>query len=129
MGELQGQVYGTYRLPGRESTLETGPAFDERTLAWWRKDIVEYTASLPPREDPYNILVVSHGGFLGTLVKNLIRNGEVSLEKEVVILALLPNVSVSLIEWDGERGRLVRYGDASHLSAGPLDHNADEVQI
>lgn len=128
MGELQGQVYGSPKLPIGSSTIETGHAFSARALAWWRSAIVGSTASFPLREGPYNILVVSHGGFIGTLVKGLVQGGQVTWDG-VKILPSLPNVSVTVIEWDGEVWKLERYGDASHLSTGPLDHNADEIRI
>lgn len=126
MGELQGQVFGQTRLSGQDSEMETGPAFAERAMTWWRKEVVEHTASLPPRTNPYNILVVSHGGFIGTLMRCLIQKGKLRPEKGVV-MGHCPNASVSLIEWNGQKGRVVQYGDASHLSTGPLDHNADEM--
>ncbi|KAF9446338.1 phosphoglycerate mutase-like protein [Macrolepiota fuliginosa MF-IS2] len=128
MGELQGQVSGKTRLSGQDSEVETGPAFAKRAMAWWRKEVVEYTASLPPRTNPYNILVVSHGGFIGTLMRSLIQSGGLRPEKGVVV-GHCPNASVSLIEWSGRKGKLVQYGDASHLSTGPLGHNADEIRI
>lgn len=128
MGELQGQVLGQAKISGVGPMIETGPAFIKRALAWWGREIVDYTASLPPRKDPYNILVVSHGGFIGTLVRRLIEIGKLSPEKGVVVAAC-SNTSVSLIEWSGNRGKIVRYGDASHLSTGPVDLNADEIRI
>ncbi|KXN92256.1 hypothetical protein AN958_08709 [Leucoagaricus sp. SymC.cos] len=129
MGELQGQaVYGSAKLPMGESTIETNHAFSTRALTWWKKAIVDYTASLPLREEPYRILAVSHGGFISTLVRNLIHGGQLISEK-VVILPSLRNVSVTTIEWDGKVWRLVKYGDASHLSTGPLEHNVDEIRI
>ncbi len=128
MGELQGQVYGQAKRSGTESTAETGPSFIKRGLDWWGKDIVQYVASLPSREEPYNVLVVSHGGLIGTLVRTLVQNGSVRPKKGVV-LASCPNTSISVVEWEGRMGRLVRYGDASHLSTGPLEVNADEIKI
>lgn len=128
MGELQGQVYGDAKRSGTGSTIEPGPAFARRGLDWWKKDVVQHTASLPLQEEPYNILVVSHGGFVGTLIRTLVQNGRVQQGKGVVMTAC-PNTSISVIEWDGHGGKLVRYGDASHLSTGPLEVNADEIRI
>jgi len=124
MGDLQGQVYGT-RPAGK---METGPALVKRAVTWWRRNIVEYTASLVPREEPYNILAVSHGGFLGTLMKSLIGAGDLELVDGVALTASLPNASVSLIEWDGLKGRVLKYGDDGHLArAGRLEQNVDEL--
>lgn len=121
-------MYGT-RLVGKVSTMETRPALAERALTWWRMNIVEYTASLVPREEPYNILAVSHGGFLGTLMASLVKAGDLGLE-DGVVLALLPNASVSLVEWDGQKGTILQYGEEGHLTpAGRLDQNADELPI
>jgi broad specificity phosphatase PhoE len=128
MGELQGRVYNTAKLPVGESTVETASAFTTRALAWWRDKIVAPIASLPEREQSYNILVVSHGGFIKTMVRNLIQSRQLASDRES-LLHSLSNTSISLIEWDGKAWKLVRYGDVSHLSAGPLDHNVDEIQV
>lgn len=126
MGELQGMVYGSVKTGS--PTAETSHALSVRAMVWWRDAIVERTASLSMGGEPYNILVVSHGGFISTLVKSLVRSGKVTADR-VKILQNLPNMSVSIIEWDGVTWRLVKYGDISHLTTGPLDHSADEMRI
>jgi len=126
MGEFQGKVYGSAKTGS--SNAETDHALGARAMAWWRDAIVACTAPLSIGREPYNILVVSHGGFISTLVKNLIRSSKVTSDA-VKILPSLPNVSVSVIEWDGEIWRLVKYGDISHLKIGPLDHSADEMRF
>jgi probable phosphoglycerate mutase len=128
MGELQGQVYGT-RLAGGVPSMEARAALARRALAWWRMNVAEYTASLVLREEPYNILAVSHGGFLGILMESLVKAGDAG-PADGVALGWLPNASVSLIEWDGQKGTIVRYGDDGHLApAGRLDHNVDVLPI
>lgn len=127
MGELQGQVWHP-KIVETGSTIEPRSLFVQRSLDWWEKDVVQYTASLPLQEESYNILVVSHGGFVGTLVKTLVQKAWVRPRTGVVLNAC-PNTSISVIEWDGQKGSLVRYGDASHLSTGPLEVNADEIRI
>jgi len=58
--------------------------------------------------------VVTHGGFIATLLTILHGESPANWRKWVV-----PNASLSEIVWDGttHRGTLVRHGDASHLEA------------
>jgi probable phosphoglycerate mutase len=58
--------------------------------------------------------VVSHGGFIATLLTILNGESPARWRKWVV-----PNASLSEVVWDGGacRGALVRHGDASHLEA------------
>lgn len=89
--------------------------------------IVPYaTHPLPEgREDPWNILVASHGGFIGTLVMNLLGRGRLRCADGVVI-GRCWNGSISEIELgEDEKGTVVRYADLSHLQEDVVEGNAD----
>ncbi|KAF7322318.1 Phosphoglycerate mutase-like protein [Mycena chlorophos] len=116
-----------------DSTIENTVAFSARTSGWWKRAILQRTLSLPPREEPYNVLVVSHGGAIGTLVRGLIGTERAVLAAGVQISSL-KNVSITLLEVEKEKkpALVVKYGDVSHLE-GDLESvlvrgNVDEVK-
>jgi broad specificity phosphatase PhoE len=129
MGELQGKRFSSTGA-GFDSNLESGGAFAARTVAWWNQSIVQPTASLAPRSIPYHVLVTTHGGFIGTLVKTLIRSGKAKCDKGVVIWKCL-NSSITVIEIESNgKGVVVKYGDIAHLvEKKVVETNADEVKI
>lgn len=88
-----------------------------------------------PVEQPRNILVVSHGGWVLTLLMALQAKGAVTCCEGVRIGYCL-NTGVSIIDYTdipsgGERplvGTLVQYSGVDHLTRGkltPLEVNAD----
>ncbi|KAI0063398.1 phosphoglycerate mutase-like protein [Artomyces pyxidatus] len=124
MGELQGKKYGAKMLPPGESTVESIEAMSARTARWWADTVL----ALPRRSEPQCALVVSHGGFIGVLVKGLL-NKRVRLGKDVQMGRCL-NTSVSIVEiMEDGRGVLVQYADISHLAESRkevVQGNADE---
>lgn len=110
-------------------TVEHGEIVKARTIAWWNKSILQRTASLPPKGTPYRILVVSHGGFIGTLVHGLINSRKAECA-EGVVLGPCYNTSVSVIETKDRKGTVVMYGNISHLGEEHvMETNADEVRV
>ena len=88
-----------------------------------------------PVEQPHNILVVSHGGWVLTLLTALQAKGAVTCREGVEIGYCL-NTGVSIVEYTdipsgGERpliGTLVQYSGVEHLARKdltPLEVNAD----
>ncbi|GLB34724.1 putative calcium proton exchanger [Lyophyllum shimeji] len=69
MGELQGKVVQTKLQAGAsaDQSMESGAFFAARAESWWITYILEGTASLPKKSEPYHILATTHGGFIGTL--------------------------------------------------------------
>jgi probable phosphoglycerate mutase len=133
MGEMEGKPAKSrarHLIAAADTTVEDAATFITRTVSWWEKIILKRTASLTPRSDPYNILVVTHGGFIGTMVRNLIQAKQMKCKQGVVIWRCA-NTSVTVIEVDRNRqGTVVKYGDTSHMkrNEGAVD-NADEVDI
>jgi broad specificity phosphatase PhoE len=76
--------------------------------------VVRITNLIAARHDGRAVGIVTHGGFIATLLTILNGESPARWRKWVV-----PNASLSEVVWDGSAGRgaLVRHGDASHLEA------------
>jgi len=133
MGDMEGKAFKPHVMKlvaAADSTVEDSTSFADRTLTWW-DTTMKYIASLPPKNDLYNILAVTHGGVIGTMVRNLIQGRHVRCAQGVVILRCA-NTSITVIEVDGSRqGIVVKYSDISHMKEGrgTIDTNADEIEI
>ncbi|KAF4576306.1 hypothetical protein EYR36_001094 [Pleurotus pulmonarius] len=132
MGLAQGlNVAERAQLPHAEynQSIEPSQAFVGRMMAWWTRNIVQDIGALPSRCAPYNILVVSHGGLIGTLVQNLLRSGQVECGDGVGMWKLL-NTAVTIIEFrDGCKPILAKYGDISHLLAQSVEIVQDNADV
>lgn len=127
---MQGQplVPGAKMAAATDLKAEPATAFRARLLKWWDQTILERTASLPPpKDDPYRILVVSHGGVITDLVKGLVAKKKIICGEGVVIWKCY-NASVSIMDiLEDQRGVLVQFADVSHLKEGAVESNADEL--
>lgn len=112
-----------------DETAETLPAFLNRILSWWDEQIIDGLADASVKT-PRQVLVVSHGGVISQLVKNLISSGRVKTEPEQVPGWTCFNVSVTTIEvMENKQARLVSYSDVSHLNAAELvQYNVDDLK-
>ncbi|KAI9571400.1 phosphoglycerate mutase-like protein [Boletus coccyginus] len=139
MGELQGEVAPSHKPA---PSLETTPNFVARCLAWYSGSMMNYMTSMPeaglPLEQPYNILVVSHGGWIMTLLSALQASGLVKCRRGVKIGRCL-NTGVSIIEYLGVPtrrdgvlvGTLIQYSGIKHLIHEDLhlqEVNADVLE-
>jgi probable phosphoglycerate mutase len=135
MGDMQGQPVKSKNkwVMGRDNCVEpeSSTSFIDRMVSWWNKTILEGIASRPLSGDPYHILATTHGGVIGTMVRNLIQNGQVNCAQGVIIW-FCGNTSITIIDvgQDG-LGIVTKYGDVSHVRKGEdeIETNADEVQI
>jgi broad specificity phosphatase PhoE len=109
-------------------SIETSESFVGRALEWWNNSVLQYLSTAPARDTPYQILVVSHGGWIGTLVRTLVNSRKLRTA-EGIALGKCFNVSVTRIEMTDDRdGRVTKYGDISHLVSKRVETiNADEV--
>ncbi|KAI0373013.1 phosphoglycerate mutase-like protein [Pilatotrama ljubarskyi] len=145
MGDWQGgSVHNRGDPP---PNLEPIVDFLSRSVNWWNKTISKHTqrkvAELRALEstssaqdgleagerlsefEPAHILVVSHGGLIGTLVTNLIGSRKVRAAEGVVVgRCFNASISVIHIEEDG-KGVLVSYADTTHLNVDLVQENAD----
>ncbi|KAF7980164.1 hypothetical protein HWV62_39629 [Athelia sp. TMB] len=127
MGDLQGLIYTPEAMTMHKDTIEKTPDFQGRAIQWWNA-LLQQLASLPAQEQPHNVLVVSHGGWIQTLVHTLEGSRKLTVAKGVSMGMGCLNVSITVIETDGGRkGKLIRYGDVSHLIAKAVASNVDEL--
>ncbi|KAG7448246.1 phosphoglycerate mutase-like protein [Guyanagaster necrorhizus] len=129
LGSLQGQTHARKRAFGSinsDPTAEKADAFVTRSLSWWENSVRRHIETLPERAMPYHILVVSHGGFISTLIKNLLAKKRIAKVVSVDDWRCY-NCSVSIIDIrkDG-KAELVQYSDISHLgNSKVVESNAD----
>ncbi|KAI0807774.1 hypothetical protein C8Q74DRAFT_1229241 [Fomes fomentarius] len=75
--------------------------------------------------EPVHILVVSHGGLIGSLVTNLIGSRKVRAAEGVTISRCF-NASISVVElYPDGKGVLLSYADTTHLNGDLVQDNAD----
>jgi len=132
MGELQGQVYSARLMAAGLSYAESAEDMSARAVSWWNDTILKHVSSLPVAPDsdsPSNILVVSHGGFIGILVRGLIGSGKITRAEGVHVGKCL-NTAVAIIDMQEDGlGQLVQYGNIAHLLTKKMDvveGNVDE---
>jgi broad specificity phosphatase PhoE len=123
MGDLQGKKNSRF---SDHSSIEKTELFYSRAVSWWNTSILQYLGDLPTRKDPYNVLIVSHGGWIGTLVRTLINSRKLKT-KEGVFVGNCFNTSVATIEIETNgTATVVKYGDISHLIRKVVEVNSDE---
>ena len=128
MGERQGLTVAAAK--SINGPLEPPPSFKQRMLAWWNS-LIAHIESLGPRQDPYHILVVVHGGFLNGLISDLVESGKVECGEGVLLgLQRCFNCSVSLIDI-AETGvpKLVKFGDIKHLDQEQLAKDIVKINV
>jgi probable phosphoglycerate mutase len=128
MGELEGKRArkGVTLVAKVDKNLETTVAFNLRAVSWWNENILGSINSL---EEPKNILVTTHGGFIVTLVRGLIGCKKARCGEGVVIWKCL-NTSVSVLEVLEDRTAVVvQYGDVTHLGHSDISESNPDEQI
>lgn len=104
-----------------------------RAYAWWREAVVPWikTQDAEPgdgqgmAEGRRDVLIVSHGGLIGVLLKALCK--ETVRADRGVRLTKCTNASISVIEVDSvsAKGKLTRCSDVSHLTGPMMEENVD----
>lgn len=123
MGASQGQTKFF-----KDANSETTEALVRRSHNWWTSTILSYLSTVPDRSTPYNILVVSHGGLICTLVPALVASRKITQPNKVKV-GQCGNVSISIIEMkDRRKGVLKQFGDMSHVIEQVVSSNADIVE-
>lgn len=137
MGELQGTpVFRDWKkaIKGGESLED----YKHRTQNWWTTSLLPCAlSSFSEVGEQRNILVMSHGGFITTLVRELLASGQLECANDIVMGQCF-NTAVAVIEVHGRKvegekltiGKavLVKYGDVSHLGTEEVrESNWDEL--
>lgn len=128
MGERQGLTVSA--AASINGPLESPANFMQRIVAWW-DSLIAHIDSLSPRQDPYYFLVVVHGGFISSLLADLVENGKVEREEDVLLgVHRCFNCSVSLVDI-AETGvpKLVKFGDIKHLDQEKLAMDVVKINV
>lgn len=127
MGVMQGKAFDATNFAKYGHTLETSEDFEYRINKWWSRTLQTFSA-LQDRVPPYNVLIVTHGGLIRTLVRTLVGSRKLTIAPGVATDTICLNVSITQIEIDGSgKGVVIRYGDTSHLITKAVENNADEI--
>jgi broad specificity phosphatase PhoE len=128
MGERQGLTVSA--AASINGPLEPPANFKKRFVAWWNS-LIAHIESLGPRQDPYYFLVVVHGGFLNSLLTDLVESGKVEREEDVLLgIHRCFNCSVSLINIaETSVPKLVKYGDIKHLDQEKLAMDVVQINV
>lgn len=116
-----------------DETVETRELFKERALNWWRATILPLTSD--QTQSPLNILVVSHGGFINTLLHALFDKGHLTSKTHTAPLSKCLNTSIATVELNSaeEPAVLAKWGNVSHLLKPSVKEavqdNVDEVEV
>ena len=101
-----------------DKTIERATEFSHRVVGWWKQVILGQVVSGQKGLDDVGVLVVTHGGVITTLTRELVGSREIRCM----------NTSITVIEvYEDGKGELVRFGDVDHLQKMevPLASNAD----
>jgi len=134
LGELQGLQIGA-RLEKPPAGLESLEELGSRAIGWWNNNIEPHVKALQMSKthSPDDVLITTHGGFVGVLLRTLVGEGKVKLGDGVNI-GRCQNASVSVVEIDRTsfkcQATLVKYSDTTHLAGSGtevLGRNADVI--
>lgn len=128
MGKRQGLTVSA--AASINGPLESPANFMQRIVAWW-DSLIEHIESLGPRQNPYYFLVVVHGGFLSSLLADLVESGKVKREEDVVLgIHRCFNCSISLVDI-AETGvpKLVKFGEIKHLDQEQLAMDVVKINV
>ena len=128
MGERQGLTVSA--AASINGPFEPRAKFTQRFTAWWNS-LIEHIDSLGPRQDPYYFLVVVHGGFVSSLLANLVESRKVECEEGVLLGShRCFNCSVSLVDI-AETGvpKIVKFGEIEHLDQEQLAKDIIKVNV
>ena len=115
------------------SDVEPISMMTERAYAWWGEAVMPWVkaqdtagpgdASVEGRRD---VLIVSHGGLIGTLLQALRSETAMRVDKGVQLTKCM-NASITTIVIDSRSttGNLTRYSDVSHLAGPMVEENVD----
>ncbi|KAF8584083.1 phosphoglycerate mutase-like protein [Ramaria rubella] len=134
MGKLQGTLAfrgEKSKRPLMDDSVEETDVFIKRTLQFWDSVVVPHVKRASERNSDHRscILVISHSGFIGTLIRSLIGYRNV-VKGAGVVTGWCPNTSIATVkvEEDGS-GILEGFGDIRHLVKPVVQGNVDEMRV
>jgi probable phosphoglycerate mutase len=133
MGELEGLYLGA-KLDHAPAGMEPISSMKARANAWWREAVMPWikghweAAELghESSQGRTDVLIVSHGGLIGVLLRGLCDGGKVRMGRNVQLTKCL-NASITVIEIEAAsgKGKITRYSDVSHLTGSVVERNVD----
>ncbi|KTW29820.1 hypothetical protein T552_01025 [Pneumocystis carinii B80] len=118
LGELNGLTYEEIKIKLREENKtiddygENKKDFISRIMKFWNGKIISI------RDEISTLVVVTHGGYIATLVSHLVRLGYLNVSKNIRIGGTPKNCSMTVINILGELDYdLLSYSDDIHLSS------------
>jgi probable phosphoglycerate mutase len=116
MGDLEGKKLTKGIMACNDDTVEPTSSFSKRLSKWWDEAILKGVLSKTKEGEDVNVLIVTHGGVIGTLVGDLLGSQKIEPATGVAVWACM-NTSVTVVEMEygGGKGVLARYGDVRHL--------------
>jgi probable phosphoglycerate mutase len=99
-----------------------------RGINWWKDIVLKHVRALSEDASPAHILVVSHGGFISHLIGALL--GGRHIDHDIPNFRRTPLLNTSICQIDvleTLKGRLVRYGDVSHLVTPAAGHTIEHA--
>ena len=122
LGYLEGKtlcnLHKTRISASGTDTIEPIASFSKRLATWWNRKIMQSVLSRSKDNDDEvaNVLVVTHGGAIHTLVEDLLGSRKIKAAKGVAHDKCM-NGSITIIEVErsSRRGHLLAFGDVQHL--------------
>jgi len=108
-------------------TIELASSFSKRLTTWWNRKILQSVLSRSKDDEVANVLVVTHGGAIHTLVEELLGSRKIKAARGVADHKCM-NASITIIEVErsSRRGHLLAFGDVQHLGkTDALEARAD----
>lgn len=134
MGNLESKKFskGMGLAIAVDDTVESATSFSKRLSKWWNSKILQSVFSTTKEGEEVNVLVVTHGGVIATLVQDLLGSRKIKPASGVIVMKCM-NASVTVIELEHgiRKGVLTRYGDVAHLHGlvELVEDNADQAVI
>jgi len=132
MGDLEAKKFskGMRLVMALDDSVESAPSFSKRLSEWWNKTILQSVLSKTKEGKVLNVLIVTHGGVIGTLVRDLLGSRKLKPATCVqVVQCMNSSITVIELEYGSRKGVLARYGDVAHLTGlvGIVQANVDEA--
>ncbi|TFK30206.1 phosphoglycerate mutase-like protein [Coprinopsis marcescibilis] len=140
MGNLQGLEFTKERVRSiaKDDTIESKEELSKRGIDWWKSTIIPLaipqTRSGENSIETVEVLAVSHGAFILTLLNSMLQEGLATYAYQLPLAQCL-NTSISILELESLEAPavLVKHADIGHLLKPRVQEvvqdNVDDVAI
>ncbi|KAG8901028.1 hypothetical protein FRC01_009952, partial [Tulasnella sp. 417] len=120
LGDMEGMHGSSMRRAGVPPNAESGQALVARCLAWWDDTIVPLARSRDV-SSTVNVLAVSHGAWIGTMVRSGLASRNYRGRDKFGGPLFNSSITIVRVDEGGKTGEIVKYGDISHLLLAKKD--------